>query len=221
MKEVALTRRQSEFADLWIWDKLDGSLPWYRAVSTNKMPAKYLICRRIPCEVDFRHTSEEELWQEHERLTRVFLDTRSCIRNGETQLKNLETPKVSLLDLCVELAERMLTHCNFCRWYCKVDRAQGAKRGTCQLESVSKVGSYFHHRGEELVFRGTAGSGTIFFTSCNMRCVFCQNGDISHDKDNGIATTAEQLALMAWQLRTEGSHNINWVGGEPTIHLHD
>ena len=53
-----------------------------------------------------------------------------------------------------------------------------------------------------------------------MRCAFCQNGDISTDKDNGIPTSPEQLAAMAWLLRMEGCHNINWVGGEPTIHLH-
>ena len=53
-----------------------------------------------------------------------------------------------------------------------------------------------------------------------MRCSFCQNGDISTDKENGILITPNNLALMIWQLRMEGSHNINWVGGDPTIHLH-
>jgi putative pyruvate formate lyase activating enzyme len=120
-----------------------------------------------------------------------------------------------------------LSHCNFCRWNCQIDRSahmNGAretkKHGTCQLESTSNVSSYFHHQGEEIVFRGTMGSGTIFFTSCNMRCSFCQNGDISTDKDNGIPITPNLLALMIWQLRMEGCHNTNWVGGDPTIHLH-
>jgi putative pyruvate formate lyase activating enzyme len=53
-----------------------------------------------------------------------------------------------------------------------------------------------------------------------MRCVFCQNGDISTDKDNGTEINARSLAAMAWLLRMEGCHNINWVGGDPTIHLH-
>jgi putative pyruvate formate lyase activating enzyme len=74
--------------------------------------------------------------------------------------------------------------------------------------------------GEELFYRGTEGSGTIFFTSCNMRCAFCQNGDISTDKDNGEETDPRTLASMAWTLRREGCHNINWVGGEVVIHLH-
>jgi putative pyruvate formate lyase activating enzyme len=84
----------------------------------------------------------------------------------------------------------------------------------------SRVSSHFHHTGEELFYRGPQGSGTIFFTSCNMRYAFCQNGDISTDKDNGEETDPRTLAAMAWTLRHEGCHNINWVGGEVVIHLH-
>jgi putative pyruvate formate lyase activating enzyme len=94
----------------------------------------------------------------------------------------------SLLELCRELAYRMLCHCNFCPWNCRVDRAAGTKLGACKLASASRVSSHCHHTGEELFYRGTEGSGTIFFTSCNMRCAFCQNGDISTDKDNGEKT---------------------------------
>ena len=53
-----------------------------------------------------------------------------------------------------------------------------------------------------------------------MRCAFCQNGDISTDKDNGELVDGRTLATMAWLLRMEGCHNVNWVGGEATIHLH-
>jgi putative pyruvate formate lyase activating enzyme len=53
-----------------------------------------------------------------------------------------------------------------------------------------------------------------------MRCAFCQYGDISQDKNNGIPVSPKLLAAMAWQLATEGCHNINWVGGEPTVHLY-
>jgi pyruvate-formate lyase-activating enzyme len=54
-----------------------------------------------------------------------------------------------------------------------------------------------------------------------MRCAFCQNGDISTDKDNGEETDPRALAAMAWTLRREGCHNINWVGGEVVIQLHE
>ena len=71
------------------------------------------------------------------------------------------------MDLNVELVKRMWTHCNFCRWNCRIDRSFAQtiedgkevgektknKHGACQLESTANVSSYFHHRGEELVFR--------------------------------------------------------------------
>lgn len=223
-----------KFESLDIWKQLRNGrkslLPWYFEVSINRMPAKYLISKSISCNItDLRLASEEELWEEHRNLMERFLETWKGVRSGEVDIiSDLNwQQKTSLMDLNVELVKRMLTHCNFCHWNCQVDRSvqkDGArkvnKHGTCQLESTSKVSSYFHHRGEELVFRGNMGSGTIFFTSCNMRCSFCQNGDISMDKDNGIPITPNLLALMIWQLRMEGCHNTNWVGGDPTIHLH-
>ena len=212
-------RGLGSFADLWIWERVGDRLPWYYAVATNRMPAKFRIAGRVPVDADLA-APEEQLWEAHSAGTDAFLKVWAAVRRGEASLPDLPRASPSLLSLSVALVRRMLRHCNFCRWNCRVDRGTGTKHGTCQLESVSRVSSYFHHPGEELVFRGTRGSGTIFFTSCNLRCVFCQNGDISHDKDNGIPVSPQQLAAMAWQLRTEGCHNVNWVGGEPTIHLH-
>jgi putative pyruvate formate lyase activating enzyme len=209
------------FADLWIWERVGDRLPWYLAVATNRMPAKYLIASRVPCEADLAAGTEEDLWAEHARLSEEFLGQWHAIRAQEASLADLPRAKTSLVDLSAELAKRTLRHCTFCRWNCRVDRIQGTRHGACQLESSSRVSSYFHHEGEELVFRGTRGSGTIFFTSCCLKCQFCQNGDISHDKYNGIEMNPAQLAAMVWELRTEGCHNINWVGGEPTIHLHN
>jgi putative pyruvate formate lyase activating enzyme len=230
-----LNKQSRKFESLDIWKLLkDGRsslLPWYFAVSTNRMPAKYLISKSISCNVtNFSLAKEEVLWEEHRDLIEIFLKTWKEVRSGQVDLiSNQAWRKTSLMDLNVEIVNRMLAHCNFCRWNCQVDRsvqtvgagaAKTKKDGTCQLEFTSKVSSYFHHRGEEIVFRGNMGSGTIFFTSCNMRCAFCQNGDISTDKDNGISITPNLLALMIWQLRMEGCHNTNWVGGDPTIHLH-
>ena len=209
------------FADLWIWERVGDRLPWYYAVACNRMPAKYLIARRVPCELDLRPASEEDLWTEHARLTERFLGLWRGVRDGQVDVSEIPRADPSLLDLSVELVQRMLRHCNFCRWGCGVDRVVGARHGACQLGSVSRVSTYFHHPGEELVFRGVRGSGTIFFTSCCQRCQFCQNSDISHDKNRGMPMTPRQLAAIAWQLRMEGCHNINWVGGEPTIHLHN
>lgn len=226
----------SGLASVPAWDRIGDTLPWYRQVATNDRPAKYLIARRVPVGVDL-DADADALWDAHVDATERLLDRRRAIDDGQLTIDALAPAEPSLMDLSVELVDRMLSDCVFCRWRCEVDRTadplekgerredgdgpdKPGKRGTCQLAETSRVGSFFHHRGEEDVFRGTEGSGTIFFSSCNMRCSFCQNGRISTDKDRGLEMTPEDLALAAWQLRLEGCHNVNWVGGEPAIHLH-
>jgi len=208
------------FERLSVWDdpRVSGALRWYRAVAANRRPAKFRIAATVPLEVAL-DAPEDVLWAELERLTPVFLERLGRIRQDHAPL-GPRCAGASLLELCRELAWRMLAHCNFCQWNCRVDRANGTKVGACKLAAGTRVSTFFHHPAEELVYRGTEGSGTIFFTSCNMRCAFCQNGDISTDKDNGERTDPRTLAAMAWLLRMEGCHNVNWVGGEVTIHLH-
>src|SRR5262245_56875048 len=205
---------------LRIWDDatIRAALAWYLDVAENRRPAKFRIAAAVPVGLDPASASEEALWAELYARTPEFLALWQAIRAGAYLPPPAEGP--SLLELCRELAYRMLAHCNFCPWDCRVDRRAGTKLGACKLASGARVSTHFHHTGEELFYRGTAGSGTIFFTSCNMRCAFCQNGDISTDKDNGEEVDARTLAAMAWQLRREGCHNINWVGGEVVIHLH-
>lgn len=212
---------QAAFDRLWVWDDpaLRKRLGWYRDVAVNRKPAKFRIAATVPVALSLLDSEEDALWAELERLTPAFLDRWQRIRDGAEEIGPRAT-QPSLLDLCRELSYRMLRHCNFCAWDCGVDRSKGTKLGTCKLGAGTRVSTYFHHQGEELIYRGRLGSGTIFFTSCNMRCAFCQNGDISTDKDNGMEAGARTLATMAWLLRMEGCHNINWVGGDPTIHLH-
>jgi putative pyruvate formate lyase activating enzyme len=208
----------TDLGQLWVWrdPALVRSLGWYADVAGNRKPALFRIAATIPASLAFSEAGEAALWDELDRLTPLFL-----ARWGEVRDEGANLPpraENSLVDLCRELAWRMLGHCNFCRWDCRVDR-RGTKLGACKLGSSSRVSSHFHHTGEELVYRGE-GSGTVFFTSCNMRCAFCQNGDISTDKDNGEVVDERTLATMAWLLRMEGCHNVNWVGGDPTIHMH-
>jgi putative pyruvate formate lyase activating enzyme len=211
----------TDLEQLWVWRDpgLARSLGWYAAVAANRKPAKFRIAAAIPASLPLAEAPEPALWKELERLTPVFLSCWGGVRD-EVAILRPPAENTSLLDLCCELAWRMLGHCNFCRWDCRVDRRTGTKLGACKLGSDTRVSSHFHHPGEELVYRGVDGSGTIFFTSCNMRCAFCQNGDISTDKDNGEVVDARTLATIAWLLRMEGCHNVNWVGGDPTIHLH-
>jgi putative pyruvate formate lyase activating enzyme len=210
----------NDLSRLKIWDDpaIRRALSWYLDVAENRRPAKFRIAATVATTLDLAASSEDALWAELDRLTPIFLARWQSIRAGAPLPAAAAGP--SLLELCRELAYRMLAHCNFCPWDCRVDRTAGTKLGACKLASGSRVSSHFHHNGEELFYRGTQGSGTIFFTSCNMRCAFCQNGDISTDKDNGEETDPRALAAMAWTLRREGCHNINWVGGEVVIHLH-
>ncbi len=211
-----------EFDDLWVWSdpNLSKRLRWYREVAENRQPAKFRIACTIPVAIELERSDEDDLWNTLDDRTERFLKRWSAIRNGKEEL-GPAAKRPHLLDLCNEMCRRMLRKCNFCAWDCGVDRNTGAKLGTCKLDHGTRVSTYFHHTGEELIYRGNMGSGTIFFTSCNMRCAFCQNGDISTDKDNGAWVTPRTLATMAWLLRMEGCHNINWVGGDPIIHLHN
>jgi putative pyruvate formate lyase activating enzyme len=210
--------RASEGQSMWIDPEVRDALGWYLDVAENRRPAKFRIASTLPVNVDPASADDVALWADLERLTPCFLARWEAIRAGAPLPRAADGP--SLLELCRELAYRMLSHCNFCRWDCRVDRRAGSRLGACKLNAGSRVSTHFHHHGEEPFYRGTAGSGTIFFTSCNMRCAFCQNGDISMDKDNGEEVDARTLAAMAWVLRREGCHNINWVGGEVVIHLH-
>jgi len=191
---------------------------WYLGVADNRLPAKFRLAAAIAAELDLASAAVADLWAHLDTLTATLVDLRRSAADGEVVPVAEANP--SLLSLVSELAQRSLAACDFCAWDCGVDRATETKFGTCKLGNASRVSTFFHHQGEELIYRGRLGSGTIFFTSCNMRCAFCQNGDISTDKDNGKTVDAHGLAAMAWMLRREGCHNINWVGGDPTIHLH-
>ncbi len=114
-----------------------------------------------------------------------------------------------------ELAQRvsyaydMLSKCNVCAWECRIDRLVG-KVGICKTAQRAKVSSYGPHLGEEDPLRGWRGSGTIFFTRCNLRCQFCQNHDISQT-DKGEEIEPGQLAAIMLELQSLGCHNINLV----------
>jgi putative pyruvate formate lyase activating enzyme len=114
-----------------------------------------------------------------------------------------------------ELANRVseayehLSICDVCAWECPVDRRAG-KVGVCRTGELARVSSYGPHMGEEDPLRGWRGSGTIFFTRCNLRCQYCQNHDISQT-DIGDEVEPEKIARMMLELQSLGCHNINLV----------
>jgi putative pyruvate formate lyase activating enzyme len=102
-----------------------------------------------------------------------------------------------------------LSECKVCPNLCRVDRRQGQK-GRCRLTDTLTLSSADLHFGEEAVLVGRGGSGTIFFTACNLACVFCQNYDISQ-LDRGCPASEEELVRLALSLQARGAENINLV----------
>jgi putative pyruvate formate lyase activating enzyme len=105
--------------------------------------------------------------------------------------------------------------CEVCPRGCPVDRLDD-QHGLCATGRRAVVASYFPHFGEEDCLRGWRGSGTIFFSGCNLRCVFCQNYDISW-RVRGEPVSPERLAEMMLELQAVGCHNINWVTPEHVV----
>ena len=112
----------------------------------------------------------------------------------------------------VDRARALLQVCTACPRNCRVNR-WADKFAVCKTGRYAVVSSYFPHHGEEDCLRGRNGSGTIFFCGCNLRCVFCQNFDISWQL-HGAPARPEKLAAMMLELQAQGCHNINFVTPE-------
>ena len=173
-------------------------LPKYHDILSDERMAQYLDCKHIP--VSFEQTqSTDELW---------------CIHDEALQLMRVQNilSKPSLLDLKVELADRLFQACCFCEHRCKIDRRKTT--GKCGVQE-SRITSEFLHFGEEPVL---VPSYTIFFSGCTFHCVFCQNWDISQFPC-GTPIEPHQLTTVIEQRKKQGARNMNWVGGDPTSNL--
>jgi putative pyruvate formate lyase activating enzyme len=124
-------------------------------------------------------------------------------------------PREELERRAMDAHELLGERCVVCPRACKVDRRADVA-GLCAIGRHAVVASYFPHFGEEDCLRGRRGSGTIFFSGCNLRCVFCQNHDISWEV-RGEVVTPERLAGMMLELQAIGCHNINWVTPEHVV----
>ena len=119
------------------------------------------------------------------------------------------------LDRRVEKALAALADCALCPRDCHVNR-QANEFAVCKTGRYARVSSHFPHSGEEDCLRGWGGSGTIFFSWCNLRCVFCQNYEVSWQGE-GRETRPEELAEMMLHLQATGCHNINFVTPEHVV----
>ncbi|MBT8360713.1 MAG: radical SAM protein [Deltaproteobacteria bacterium] len=107
-------------------------------------------------------------------------------------------------------AQQFLARCELCPRLCRVNRRDG-ELGFCATGKWARVASYGAHFGEEQPLVGTRGSGTIFLASCNLRCCFCQNYDISHFPEDSPEVDNQTLAAIMLELQRQGCHNINFV----------
>ncbi len=121
----------------------------------------------------------------------------------------IETSESGLLKQKINAARNILRSCTLCPRKCKINRLTG-ETGVCKTGEKAWVSSFGPHFGEERPLVGHSGSGTIFFTHCNLLCIFCQNYDISH-KGDGDEISDDTLAKIMMSLQNSGCHNINFV----------
>lgn len=135
-----------------------------------------------------------------------ILPERSSIRNS------LNTPLIR--ERLADLYD-LLSPCRLCPRECNARRTEG-ETGFCKLTDHLHIFCTNLHYGEEPPLSSTAGSGTVFFSGCNLRCVYCQNFSFSQ-KDNGEYLTSDELADRMLILQSRGAININWVTATPHI----
>ena len=124
-------------------------------------------------------------------------------------LPYIELARTGKLAKKLESLTEILRECRLCPRECGVNRLEG-QLGYCQAGADLMVSSAFPHFGEEPPLVGQHGSGTIFLTHCNLRCVFCQNYDISH-LGRGEPIAPSDMARTMVRLQEMGCHNINLV----------
>jgi putative pyruvate formate lyase activating enzyme len=134
----------------------------------------------------------------------------NTLSNSEFEAAYLVLQRSGELASRVEQAYRHMEDCDLCARYCHVNRFKTTKGAVCHTGERAVVNSYGAHHGEEAPLRGQHGSGTIFFSWCSLRCVFCQNWEISQ-KGMGHEVEPEDIAGMMLALQAQGCHNINFV----------
>ena len=110
----------------------------------------------------------------------------------------------------------MLEECTLCPHNCKVNRLIG-KKGRCKCDNTLKIALASLHMYEEPCISGTNGSGTVFFSNCNLNCIYCQNYEISQ-MGKGKEISVQELAKIFIKQQEKGAHNINLV--TPTMYVY-
>ncbi len=185
-------------------EEIRDTIPRYIRVVRREEPPLFRLAQGIFLDVN------DDPWAAHDEGLRIL---SKCVVEGECAREKRDG-RISLLELKALLARDLLRNCSLCEWKCGVNRLEG-QVGVCRVRDP-RVASAFIHMGEEAPI---TPSGTIFFSGCNFRCVFCQNWDISQFPESGRRVDERELASLMDELRRQGARNINLVGGEPTPDL--
>ena len=188
-----------------IGDGIERKLQNYIKVAYNKKPSRMKVALNIKA---VPSSNIEEMWKEHQRIISNFNMTYS-----DATWTLTKKPKFSLVDLKIKILEKIFSSCVLCEHECGINRK--IENGYCGVKK-SLISSEFIHMGEEAVL---VPSHTIFFSGCNLKCVYCQNWDISQNPSMGLDIPPEKLAKIIDLRREQGSLNVNFVGGDPTPHL--
>ncbi|MBN1682795.1 radical SAM protein [Candidatus Bathyarchaeota archaeon] len=181
------------------------ALPRYLDVlKGNKLPY-YVLDRNYLANFSYE-MSIEDLWDLHEEI----LDNYNEIIKENIGMKT--DFNFSFLSLKIEIAKRIMESCIFCERRCKINRLE-SKKGYCGCGNNFSLSNAFPHMGEEPEL---IPSGTVFTCGCTIRCLHCQNYEISQWYDKGIEINSSQMAKIVLNLKENGCININMVGGEPT-----
>ncbi len=133
-----------------------------------------------------------------------------------TEPSYIKAYKKGVLKERIKKLEEIMEECTLCPWKCKANRKRGKEKSVCGGGYYPMVSSYNLHFGEEPPISGYRGSGTIFLTGCQLRCVYCQNYPISQLR-YGKEYSFEEFAEMMIELQNRGAHNINFVTPTPWI----
>lgn len=150
----------------------------------------------------------KDMWEEHERVRRIYGRIHGDMIHY-SHGSSVKRPFFSYLDLKIKIANQIFENCTFCERRCGVNRNK--EPGYCGVQDA-RIASEFLHMGEETPL---VPSHTVFFTGCSFQCVYCQNWDISQHPKDGMVLSEQKLANIIDRRKSEGSRNVNFVGGDP------
>lgn len=186
----------------------------YFDVLDGKVLARHWIARAVPVKESFKDKELSDLWGLHRRKIEEY---RRLLTDGSSGNEaSGDAGGTNLLDLKLSIAEEMLSGCAFCERKCGADRREG-ETGFCGVGAESRYASQFLHMGEEAEL---IPSHTIFFSGCTFHCAYCQNWDIAMHPDSGRVAEPQRLVELIREGAAQGSHNVNFVGGNPDPNLH-